>query len=48
MRVMVLGAYGMIGSAVLARLHRDGHAVVGVGRSPGRAPAFSVRGLDGG
>lgn len=33
MRVMVLGAYGTIGAAVLARLHQDGHAVVGLGRS---------------
>jgi uncharacterized protein YbjT (DUF2867 family) len=32
MRVMVLGAYGVIGSAVLTRLHRDGHAVVALGR----------------
>ena len=33
MRVLVLGAYGMIGSAVLNRLHRDGHVVIGAGRS---------------
>jgi uncharacterized protein YbjT (DUF2867 family) len=33
MRVLVTGAYGLIGSAVLARLHRDGHEVVGGGRS---------------
>jgi uncharacterized protein YbjT (DUF2867 family) len=33
MRVLVLGAYGMIGAAVLSRLHRDGHSVVGAGRS---------------
>jgi uncharacterized protein YbjT (DUF2867 family) len=32
MRVLVTGAYGLIGSAVLARLHRDGHALVGAGR----------------
>lgn len=31
MRVLVTGAYGLIGSAVLARLARD-HAVVGAGR----------------
>jgi len=28
MRVLVTGAYGLIGSAVLARLHRDGHELV--------------------
>lgn len=33
MRVLVTGAYGLIGSAVLARLHRDGHELVGAGRS---------------
>jgi uncharacterized protein YbjT (DUF2867 family) len=33
MRVLVTGAYGLIGSAVLARLHRDGHALVAAGRS---------------
>jgi uncharacterized protein YbjT (DUF2867 family) len=33
MRVLVTGAYGMIGSACLARLHREGHTVVGCGRS---------------
>jgi uncharacterized protein YbjT (DUF2867 family) len=33
MRILILGAYGTIGSAVLARLRRDGHAVVGAGRS---------------
>jgi uncharacterized protein YbjT (DUF2867 family) len=32
MRVLVTGAYGLIGSAVLARLHQDGHALVGTGR----------------
>ena len=32
MRVLVTGAYGLIGSAVLARLHRDGHEVTGAGR----------------
>jgi uncharacterized protein YbjT (DUF2867 family) len=32
MRVIVTGAYGLIGSAVLARLHRDGHELVGTGR----------------
>lgn len=33
MRVLVTGAYGLIGSAVLARLNRDGHELVGAGRS---------------
>lgn len=33
MRVLVTGAYGLIGAAVLARLLREGHAVVGAGRS---------------
>ncbi len=32
MRVLITGAYGLIGSACLARLARDGHAIVGVGR----------------
>ena len=33
MRVLVTGAYGLIGSAVLARLGREGHELVGAGRS---------------
>jgi uncharacterized protein YbjT (DUF2867 family) len=33
MRVLVLGAYGMIGAAVLSRLHRDGHSLLAAGRS---------------
>jgi uncharacterized protein YbjT (DUF2867 family) len=33
MRVLVTGAYGLIGSAVLARLHRDGHELIGAGRA---------------
>ena len=33
MRILVTGAYGLIGSACLSRLHRDGHALVGVGRA---------------
>ena len=37
MRVLVTGAYGLIGSACLARLHRDGHALVGAGRAIGEA-----------
>jgi uncharacterized protein YbjT (DUF2867 family) len=38
MRVLVTGAYGLIGAAVLARLHRGGHEVVGAGRSLEAAP----------
>ena len=37
MRVLVTGAYGLIGSAVLARLHRDGHELIAAGRSIGDA-----------
>lgn len=33
MRVLVTGAYGLIGAACLARLHRDGHEVTGAGRN---------------
>jgi uncharacterized protein YbjT (DUF2867 family) len=32
MRILVLGAYGLIGSHVAARLHAAGHEVVGAGR----------------
>jgi uncharacterized protein YbjT (DUF2867 family) len=32
MRVLVTGAYGLIGAACLARLYRDGHEVTGAGR----------------
>jgi uncharacterized protein YbjT (DUF2867 family) len=32
MRVLVTGAYGLIGSAVLARLHREGHDLSATGR----------------
>jgi uncharacterized protein YbjT (DUF2867 family) len=31
-RILVTGAYGLIGAACLARLHRDGHALIGAGR----------------
>src|ERR687886_2301826 len=34
MRVLVAGAYGLIGSHVAARLHAEGHRIVGAGRSP--------------
>jgi uncharacterized protein YbjT (DUF2867 family) len=33
MRVLVTGAYGLIGSVCLARLHRDRHVLTGAGRS---------------
>jgi uncharacterized protein YbjT (DUF2867 family) len=33
MRILVTGAYGLIGAALMARLHRDGHALVGAGRA---------------
>ena len=38
MRVLVTGASGLIGSAVLARLVRDGHHVIGAGRDLAKAP----------
>jgi uncharacterized protein YbjT (DUF2867 family) len=37
MRVLVTGAYGLIGSTVMARLHRDGHELIGTGRTVARA-----------
>jgi uncharacterized protein YbjT (DUF2867 family) len=37
MRVLVTGAYGLIGSACLARLRRDGHELVGAGRAVAEA-----------
>ena len=37
MRVLVTGAYGLIGAACLARLHRDGHELIGAGRRIGEA-----------
>jgi uncharacterized protein YbjT (DUF2867 family) len=37
MRILVLGGYGFIGSAVVARLSADGHEVVGAGRRIRRA-----------
>src|SRR5215510_9515779 len=33
MRILVTGAYGLIGSAILTRLTRAGHEVIGAGRS---------------
>src|SRR5262245_4628625 len=37
MRVLVTGAYGLIGAAIVVRLHQDGHEVVGAGRSVAEA-----------
>jgi uncharacterized protein YbjT (DUF2867 family) len=37
MRILLLGASGLIGSAVAARLRRDGHGIVAVGRGGGAA-----------
>jgi uncharacterized protein YbjT (DUF2867 family) len=37
MRILVIGAYGFIGSTVVARLSADGHEVVGAGRRIGQA-----------
>lgn len=37
MRIVVVGAYGLIGSYVTARLLADGHDLVGVGRDVGAA-----------
>jgi uncharacterized protein YbjT (DUF2867 family) len=34
MRVLVLGGYGLIGLAIARKLHAEGHAVTGLGRSP--------------
>jgi uncharacterized protein YbjT (DUF2867 family) len=47
-RVLLTGANGFIGSAVLARLRSEGHHVVGVARSsgPSRIPADDVVFLD--
>jgi uncharacterized protein YbjT (DUF2867 family) len=37
MRVLITGGYGLIGTACLERLRRDGHDLVGAGRSIGQA-----------
>ncbi|WP_117192758.1 SDR family oxidoreductase [Rhizobium terrae] len=37
MKILILGATGFIGSAILQRLVADGHAVTGLGRSPEKA-----------
>jgi len=33
MRVLVTGAYGLVGSAILSRLRHDGHTLIGAGRT---------------
>jgi len=33
MRVLITGAYGLIGAACLAKLHAEGHDLIGAGRS---------------
>ena len=40
MRILVLGAYGLIGLEVAKALHRAGHAVTGLGRSEWRGRAL--------
>lgn len=42
MRILLLGATGLIGSAVAARLAREGHDIVGVGRRIGGAETRRV------
>ena len=37
MKILVLGGYGLIGSAVVARLVAEGHDVAGLGRDVGKA-----------
>ena len=37
MRVLITGAYGLIGAGCLERLRREGHDLVGAGRSIGQA-----------
>ncbi|MNU02712.1 NAD dependent epimerase/dehydratase family protein [compost metagenome] len=37
MKILILGATGFIGSALLDRLTSDGHAVTGFGRNVARA-----------
>lgn len=37
MNILILGATGFIGSAILARLLAEGHAVTGLGRNPAKA-----------
>jgi uncharacterized protein YbjT (DUF2867 family) len=41
MRVLVTGATGLIGSALAARLAKEGHHVTGVARRPGKHPSVA-------
>ena len=41
MRILVLGAYGLIGLAIARTLHAAGHSVTGLGRSPGVGPRLA-------
>lgn len=43
MRVLITGAFGYLGLAVVRRLEADGHAVVAVGRAPRPACAEAVK-----
>ena len=50
MKILVLGGYGLIGSAIARRLEADGHDVVGLGRDPeigrNRHPSIPWIGVD--
>ena len=48
MRVLVLGAYGLIGLAIARALHAAGHTVTGLGRSPDIGPRLfpSIRWIE--
>jgi uncharacterized protein YbjT (DUF2867 family) len=43
MRVLVLGAYGLIGLAIARRLDAAGHSVTGLGRSPALGPRLAPK-----
>ncbi len=43
MQILVLGGYGLIGSAILRRLVTDGHEVTGLGRSRYKGEAVSTQ-----
>lgn len=50
MKILVLGGYGLIGSAIARRLESDGHEVLGLGRDPeigrNRHPSIAWVGVD--